>query len=199
MNEVILNGIIKDIEYSHTIDGVDFNKAKLICKRDDGREDNINLRFKSFSCQYKDGNEIALVGNIRSYSYIGDDDRNKVMIYVFTYFNHPEGDTEVHNKVIVEGRICKTNPLRKTRSGKHNLHMILANNLMTGDGKRLNSYIPCISWGKVARNLSELSVNTKLRLVGQLHSREHVKKYDDGTEEIRVAHELSIDSYEVIE
>ena len=199
MNEVTLKGILKNVEYSHTIDGVDFSKGILICTREDGREDNINIRFKSFSNIYKPDTEIAVTGNLRSYSYVGEDNNNKVLIYVFTYFNHPEGEREIINRVEIDGRICKMNPLRKTRSGKHNLHFIIANNLITGDNKRLNSYIPCISWGKLAKELSVLPVNTKLKLIGQLHSREHVKSYEDGTQEIRVAHELSIDSYEVIE
>ena len=198
LNEIVLKGVLRDVEYSHTIDGVDFNKASIVCKREDGREDNINLRFKSFSNMYKEDDEVELVGNIRSYSYQGDDNKNKVMIYVFTYFNHPDGDAEMNNHAEIDGRVCKMNPLRKTRSGKHNLHFIVANNLLTGDGKRLNSYIPCIAWGKVARELSEMPVNTKLKIIGELHSREHIKSYEDGTSEIRVAHEVSVDSYEVL-
>lgn len=197
MNSVILKGKLQDIQYSHTIDTVDFHKARLVCKREDGREDIVNVRFKSFSNTYRDGAEVNIEGNLRSYSYV-EDNTNKVLIYVFTYFNLPESDEDISNRVEIDGRICKMNPLRKTRSGKHNLHFILANNLSTGEGKRLNSYIPCIAWGKLARELCELPVNTKVKLVGQIHSREHVKHHDDGTQEIRVAHELAIDGYEVI-
>ena len=198
MNRVVLKGKLQDIQYSHTIDVVDFHKARLICKREDGREDTVNIRFKSFSNTYREGAEVELEGNLRSYSYKDEDDINKVLIYVFTYFNLPESDEEITNRVEIDGRICKMNPLRKTRSGKHNLHFILANNLSTGDGKRLNSYIPCIVWGKLARELCELPVNTQIKLTGQIHSREHVKQHEDGTQEIRVAHELAVDGYEVI-
>lgn len=200
MNNVTLSGILKDIQHSHEIDGVTFDKAKLLVKRENGVEDIINLRFKSFSNVYKDNDEVTLKGNIRSYSYKVSEDKNKVIIYVFTYFDKPEEEEIDNNKVVLDGRICKINPIRTTRTGKHNIHLILANNLVfEGQSRRLNSYIPCIAWGKVAKDLAELSVNTKISVNGTIHSREHKKTYPDGNVEIRVAHELLIDSFEVIE
>jgi single-stranded DNA-binding protein len=92
------------------------------------------------------------------------------------------------------------NELRKTRSGKHNVHFIVANNLVSADSsKRLNSYIPCIAWGNLAIQLSQLPVNTKIKIDGELHSREHTKAHEDGSVEIRVAHELMVTSFEVLE
>ena len=200
MNDVILKGILKDIQHSHEIDDITFDKAKLLVKRDNGVEDIINLRFKSFSNVYKDNDEIIIKGNLRSYSYKVSEDKNKVIIYVFTYFDKPEEDTTLNNSVQLDGRICKIDSIRTTRTGKHNLHLILANNLiLEGQSRRLNSYIPCIAWGKVAKELSTLDVNTKISVQGAIHSREHKKKYPDGNVEIRVAHELLIESFEVIE
>lgn len=195
-----MNGILKDVQPSHNIDGIDFDKAKLICKRDDGKEDVINLRFKSFSNKYKNNDEIFIRGNLRSYSYKVNENRNKVVIYVFTYFDAPEIDDVINNRVTIDGRICKINELRTTQNGKHNIHFIIANNLISADNsKRLNSYIPCIAWGNMAKSLSKLSVNTKLRLVGRLQYREHKKVHDDGEIEIRGAHELVITDYEVLD
>lgn len=200
INDVFLTGIIKEIEHSHDIDGISFDKAKLLCKRSNGQEDTINLRFKSFSNHYSENDEIVLKGNIRSYSHKTEDGKNKVTIYVFTYFDESEDVFEGNNVVHITGRICKMNELRKTRTNKNNVHFIVANNLISGDtGKRLNSYIPCIAWDKLAVDLSKLPVNSKVDLIGQLHSREHTKTYEDGTKEIRVAHELMIEAFEVLE
>ena len=197
MNEIILSGTIKNIQHSHSIGEVEFDKAQLICTRDNGREDVINLKFKSFSNPYKNNEQISIKGNIRSYSYKTEDDGNRVMIYVFTYFDQPSQE-EVDGAKI-DGRICKINPLRKTKSGKQNIHFIIANNLYSQDNtKRLNSYIPCIAWGSVAKKIQDLSVNTKIKLIGQLHSREHKKRMDNGELEIRLAHEFVVTSFEVI-
>lgn len=200
MNDIVLRGILKDIEPSHNIDGISFDKAKLIAKRNNGDEDVINLRFKSFSNRYKENDEVTLQGNIRSYSYKVSEDKNKVVIYVFTYFDEPEEIEEgVTNKVVIDGRICKINELRTNKNNRQNIHFIVANNLMSGDGtKRLNSYIPCIAWNNLARELSKLSVNTKIQLKGELHSREHKKVHENGDVEIRVAHELLVLGYEVL-
>ena len=197
MNEIILSGTIKNIQHSHSIGEVEFDKAQLICTRDNGREDVINLKFKSFSNPYKNNEQISIKGNIRSYSYKTEDDGNRVIIYVFTYFDQPSQE-EVDGAKI-DGRICKINPLRKTKSGKQNIHFIIANNLHSQDNtKRLNSYIPCIAWGSVAKKIQDLSVNTKIKLIGQLHSREHKKRMDNGELEIRLAHEFVVTSFEVI-
>ena len=79
MNRIVLRGIIRDIEPSHTIDDINFNKAKVICQRENGQEDIINLRFKSFSNRYKENDEICISGNIRSYSYKVNEETNKVV------------------------------------------------------------------------------------------------------------------------
>jgi hypothetical protein len=200
MNEINLKGIIKDIQPSHSIDDISFYKAKLLCKRPNGAEDVINLRFKEFSNKYKDNDEICLSGNIRSYSYKTSEDKNKVVIYVFTYFDIPEEMPDTNNFATLDGRICKINDLRTTKNGKHNIHFILANNLISSNNsKRLNSYIPCIAWGSTAKKLSELDINTRLKVIGELHSREHKKIHEDGNIEIRVAHEFLVTGYEVIE
>lgn len=205
MNKItIRKGILKNIQYSHTIKDVEYNKADLIVKRKDGKEDLINIRFKKFSNNYKENDEIDLTGNIRSYSQHLDSGKNSVELYVFTYFDQPEDVVEDENTptnlVEIDGRICKKDELRKTQSGKHNLHFVIANNIITNDkSQKLNSYLPTIAWGKIAREMSKLPISTKVKIVGELHSREYKKELGNGDIEIRVARELVVNSYEVIE
>ena len=202
MNSIKLKGIITNIQPSHVIQDIEFNKANLIVRRPNGKEDTLNIRFKKFSNPYVDNQEITLSGNVRSYSSRLPDGKNKVDLYIFTYFDQPElndHDQEEVNRLDMDGRICKIEPLRVTKDGKNNIHLILANNLIVSNGsKKLNSYVPCIAWGDEAVKLSQLPINTKLKIVGELHSREYRKNLPDGEFEIRVAHECVINSFEIV-
>jgi hypothetical protein len=191
---VILKGIIQDIEYSHTIGDVEYEKANVIVRNSNGKQSILTLQFKKFSGNVKDGEYVSLVGNIRSYSRKISENKNKVNVYVFTYFDVPDDkfcSEEIENQVLLDGRICKLEPLRKLQDGKCNIHFILANNIEQ-NGNKLNSYIPCIAWGKTAKQIAELSKNDKLAIVGELRSREYKKPLQDGEFEIRVAHELVV-------
>lgn len=204
MNEVILHGIIRDITSSHVINNVEYDQANLIVKRHDGKEDILSLKFKKFTNVYKDGDEIDLIGNLRSYSKKVDENKNKVSLYVFTYFDTPATDTEnyedITNQVIIDGRICKTDEVRLTTNGKSNIHFVLANNIISVDGnKKLNNYIPCVAWGKLAYELEKLLVSDKVIIKGELHSRTYKKQLPNDEIEIKTAHELVVKELTKIE
>lgn len=197
MNSIVLKGLLRNIQPSHTIGDIEYEQADLIVSRKGGKEDVVSLKFKKFCNKYSEGDLVELRGNLRSYSKKLEDGKNKVNLYVFTYFDIPE--TEDTNRVELDGRICKIDEIRTTKDGKNNIHLILANNLIIEDtNQKLNSYVPCIGWGKIAKELQKLSVNTKLKIVGELHSREYKKMMSDGTFEFKVAHECVIQSFEVI-
>ena len=201
MNNIILHGIIKNIEYSHNIKDIEFYKANLLVSRGNGKEDLLNIKFKRFSLPYNENQDIYLQGNIRTYSQRLDT-KNKVDVYVFTYFDIPEvseDDKELINYLDVDGRICKIEELKITSSKKQVIHFILANNIITQNGQKINTYIPMVAWGKLAIKLSNLHVNNKIRVVGQMHSRLYNKQLDDGEIEIRTAHEGVALDVEVIE
>ena len=195
MNEIKLCGILRNIESSHNIGDIEYDKADLIVPREkNGIDDIIGIRFKRFSNPYKDGDTVEITGNVRSYSRHLEDGSNKVSVYVFTYFDKPENSDEVNNEFIVDGRICKIENIRTLTNGKKNIHFIVANNLCVSDNKKLNSYLPCIAWGKTAQEISKLKVNDKVKISGRLQSREYKKYISDNDFEIRVAHELYVES-----
>ena len=201
MNEIKLRGYIKDIQYSHTINGVDYNKANLIVpNRHTHDDDIISLCFKSNTNRYNVGDLIELSGNIRSYSRKLNDSKNKVDIYVFTYFDLPEtnDDKEVINEVEIDGRICKMDELRSHTSGPQSLSFILANNIILSDGKgKINTYLPVVCWGKDATAISSYPIGTFLTIKGSLQSRIYRKQIDDSIE-LRLAHELVLSDYEIL-
>lgn len=202
MNTIRLKGVLRDIQESHKINDIEFCKAHLIVPKSNGFEDVLNIRFKKYSNPYTEDQLVTLSGNVRSYSSRLDSGKNKVELYVFTYFDQPdldENDQEYTNYLDLDGRICKIDKIRDSKTGKKNIHFIIANNLIVSNGeKKLNSYIPCIAWGDVAEKIANMSVNTPVRLTGGLHSRNYKKYMPDGSFEFRVAHEVEVTSVEVI-
>lgn len=202
MNEIKLNGYLKNIQPSHTIGNVYYDRADLVVPRPNGKEDIVRLVFKRYSNTYNEDDFISLTGNVRSYSAKDDNDRNKVSIYVFTYFDVPEEriDDDKHIDYVIDGRICKIDPIRTTSNDRMNIHFILANNLIVSDGDRkLNAYLPCIAWGSLAKRISNLKVSDKITIRGRIHSREYVHNDDNGETEIKVAHELLVTDFEINE
>ena len=61
-----------------------------------------------------------------------------------------------------------------------------------------SDYIPCIIWGRNARFASGFEIGTHLRINGRIQSREYTKCYPDGTEETRIAYEVSVSRVEEI-
>ena len=115
---------------------------------------------------------------------------------MFTYFDFPEQEElqGFKNQFLIDGRICKVEPIRVLDNDKSLIHFTLANNIMAG-GKKLNSYLPCIAWGQVAKRVEKLNKNDFIFAIGELKSREYKKPLDDGQFEIRVAHELLITDF----
>ena len=198
MNNIILKVLIRNIQPSHKIKDIEYDQADLVVSRKNGKDDIITIKFKKYSNKYKEGDFVELIGNIRSYSQKLNNGKNKVNLYVFTYFDIP--NSEETNRFLLDGRICKIEPLRITKDGKPNIHFILANNLIIEEtNQKLNSYLPCIAWGNLAKKIERLKINDKVSLEGEFHSREYKKMINEDEFEFRVAHELVINAFEVIE
>lgn len=196
MNKISLRGFLRDIEYSHNIGEIEYEKANLICPNTSGRDDDIiSLKYKKYSNKYKEGDFIELEGNLRSYS-TSNNGKNTVQIYVFTYFDLP--DVISSNNTEIDGRICKIDDLKQTYYNKKYLHFTLANNIFSGD-KKINNYIPCICYDNIANELSKCGVNTKLNISGEFHSHCYKKYISDTEFEYRIAHELLVKTYEIVE
>lgn len=190
MNEIVLRGFFRDIEFSHYQGNVEYEKANLICPRAGGKEEDIiSLRYKKYSNKYKEGDFIELKGNLRSYS-AQTGDKNTVQIYVFTYFDKPE---EIYNNLLkLDGRICKIGELRYSKNNTPYVHFILANNIFTPDGKKINSYIPCICYSDNALKIVSLGISSQIQITGEFHSHVYKKILSSGEIEFRIAHEVTI-------
>ena len=195
MNQIILKGVIDNIEYSHTINNIEYNKADLIVLKEGADYDILPLRFKAYNNTYMNGQQIILMGNVRSYSEQIEGGKNKVHLYVFTYFDIPE--EEFANDLLVDGRICKIENIRVSKLGRSHLHFILANNIISEKShQKLNTYLPCVAFGDVAETLANLQVSDQIQIHGKLNSRKYIKKYSDGSEEEKIAYEVLVYDFE---
>lgn len=194
MNKIILNGYIRNVKDSHVINNIEYQSADMIVNSSGATEDIIKLVFKKCNYIPCDNDVLSLEGSVRSYSQ-QKNGKNNVDIYVSTYFDKPTSDNE-NNKVFLDGRICKIDQLRTTNTGKLNFHAILANNIYVASSNlKINNYLPLVFWGKLAQQASNLNVNDKILLEGQLHSRTYTKTLDNDEKEIRMAHEIVVLNY----
>ena len=199
MNDIYLRGKLVDMSYSHTVENTDYDRASLVVPdQNKGLESIIELKFKHYcNTSYQVGDEIMVKGNVRSYS-TRDKDTNHVQIYVYTYFDDVDEDIEWTNHFDITGRICKKdNCISKTKKGKDVIRFIIANNIIQ-NGSKINSYLPCVAWGKVAKHINSLPISTEIRIRGELKSRTYTKPINDNELEFRVAHQLNVIELEEI-
>ncbi len=200
MNKITIQGIIKDIQFSHIVAEIEYYKANVLVKRENDKEDIIPVKFKRFCNKFNDGDTVTFIGQLRTYSDTDENGINHVHPYVFTYFDTPElvaeDGTELYlrsnNYVQLDGNICKKGELRKTKTGLDVLDFTIANNIKNGTST-FNIYMPVVAWGKQAKQISKLSIGDKLNIVGHFTSRTYKKKTNENDFEYRIAYEINVD------
>lgn len=187
MNKIKLAGtVVSNVELSHTFFGENFYKFDIEGERTSGNTDKIPCIVPQMLVgDIKEGAKISLNGEIRSrneHDKIGTHCRLAVFVTeVSDYCGYDE------NSVELEGFICKEPKYRKTPAGREICDVLIASNRKT----HKSDYIPCIAWGRNARRSASMNISDKVMLVGRFQSREYIKKYEDGTEEIKTALEVS--------
>ena len=189
MNKIQLQGILKDIEYSHMVGDIEYFKASLICSQK-GKENIIPIKFKRFCNKYNEGDFISLTGNIRTYSVKDEKGKIHVNPYIFTYFDIPEEGNQI-NLLSLDGNICKKGDLRKTETGLDVLDFVLANNIKSNN-QVFNTYVPVVAWGKQAKEISKLNIGDYLNIEGHFSSRTYKKQNETGFD-LKIAFEVNVD------
>ena len=194
MNKIVLAGtVVDEPTFSHEVYGEKFYHFCLSSSRESGTCDVLPCIISEIlKKDIEAGTEIKVLGEIRTRN-VHDNNKSHLEITVFVknVFQH-EKDA---NYVEVEGFLCKQPIYRETPLGRQVTDLLIANNRAYGK----SDYIPTIAWGRNAIKTSELEVGTRVKVFGRLQSREYVKKLEDGTEETRVAYELSANRVDVAE
>ena len=187
-NQITLRGQLQSLpEFSHENHGRKFFRFFLEVARLSGALDTLPVIADEVILKELDpcgGAMLTVTGQIRSHN-IRADGKRRLLIFVFADSVIAE-DGEPINEVILEGPICKEPIYRRTPLGREICDVMLA----VPRGYNRADYLPCILWGKVAKEISGCVIRDRVRICGRMQSRSYTKVTDDGPQE-RIAYEIS--------
>lgn len=190
-NLVTLSGkISEDPVFSHQVFGEGFYETKMEVERLSTQKDVIPVTISERLIQevgLEKGDYLTFEGQFRSYNKIIDG-KSKLMLTVFVRECSDNPLKENENVIELTGYVCKP-PVYRTTPFKREIADVL---IAVNRAYNKSDYIPCIAWGRNARFASRLEVGDKVELVGRIQSREYQKILEDGSQEVRVAYEISL-------
>ena len=202
-NKVYATGtIMTEFEFSHSVRSKKFYCSKIAIKRCSGNEDIIPLLVSERLINEEEnikGKLVNVTGQIRTHNRTGEDGKRHLDIYIFakSISNYKAKEEEGRNKVCFDGFICRKPIFRVTPAGKIITEVLVAVNRPHSQ----SAYIPCITWGKVARWTRNLRVGDKIRVRdGRIQSREYFKrKFPDSEEgDYKETYEVSVLKVELV-
>ena len=198
----IIGEVVSEFTFSHEVFGEGFYIANVSVNRLSDMVDIIPLmiseRLIDVTKDYR-GMKIEVSGQFRSYNK-HEETRNRLILSVFvreiSVLDDEEGEAENKpNQIYLDGYICKQPVYRKTPLGREIADLLLAVNRPYGK----SDYIPCILWGRNAKFCENIETGAMVKLSGRIQSRKYEKKQADGTVEEKVAYELSVSKFSVID
>lgn len=190
-NKVYLSGTLEsEPVFSHELYGEGFYEFTLRVPRLSEQSDVIPITISERLLGEKNlvkGTKISFYGQFRSFNKLVGE-KSKLMLTVFVRDFLDEDEEANPNVTELTGYVCKQPMYRTTPFNREICDLLIAVNRAYDK----SDYIPCIAWGRNARFVKEMAVGQKLSLSGRIQSREYTKKLPDGSSEIRVAYELSV-------
>ena len=174
--------------FSHINHGMSFYKFALSIDRLSGQADVLTVIAPDTLLQQFPlclDEFVTVEGQLRSFnnkSGVG----HRLIISVFARTLTKEGHLPF-NQIQLSGILCKTPNLRHTPLGREICDIILAVNRRYGRA----DYLPCIAWGMVAQQVSQMSVGSRLTVEGRVQSRTYTKNVA-GISTEHTAYEVSI-------
>ena len=195
--------IVEEPIFSHEIYDEKFYKFYIQTKRLSDYSDKlpviISERLIDMN-ELKNGIIVKISGQFRSYNQINSNENNgksKLVLSIFAKEIEKTDDEEVLtlNDTTLIGFICKKPIYRKTPLGREIADVLIAVNR----SYKKSDYIPCLLWGRNAKFCDTLSVGSMVKLSGRLQSRTYEKKNEDGSSIAKVAYEVSVSKFSLVE
>ena len=188
-NYVSLCGIPgSDPVYSHESRSDRFFTFPLEIARLSGTTDRIPIVLRESQLErlpFSSADRIEIEGELRSFNNRSGVGR-RLVISVFAREIGIAAQTVWKNSAELSGTLCRPPVYRSTPMGREITDLMLAVNRPYGR----SDYLPCIVWGRFAREASVWDVGTRVHIVGRIQSREYIKNLD-GKALRRVAYEVS--------
>lgn len=194
MNEVVFVGTaVNNPTYSHTTNGRDFYIFTISVKRNSDYCDMLECIVPgNLSERIVEGKRIKLLGQVRTRHYITNG-KSKLEIRALCNKVYDENiPAKDINMVTVTGFVCQEIKERRTPKGR-----LIADVMLSCERYTVGTcdYVPCIVWGKQVKIALLTEVGAEVEVKGRMQSREYLKRYLDGREEIKTAYEVSVGSF----
>ena len=187
-NTVTLRGSLQALpQLSHENHGKRFFRFCLEVPRLSGAVDTLPIIAEESILNTIDptaGEMITVLGQIRSHNSREDGTR-RLLIFVYAGSLIVEDGPPI-NEVTISGPLCKEPVYRRTPLGREICDVMLA----VPRAFHRADYLPCILWGRTAREVADCHVRDHITICGRLQSRIYTKLKEDGPEE-RIAYEVS--------
>ena len=188
VNNITLRGILCQLPvFSHENHGRRFWRFSLEVERLSGALDTLPVIAEEQLIMNIDptaGEMLTVTGQVRSHNQPTDTGR-RLLIFVFATSIVAEDGPPINN-VVLEGPLCREPVFRRTPLGRQICDAMLA----LPRAFRRADYLPCILWGRTAREIADCHTGERIRIEGRLQSRIYTKLTEDGAIE-RTAYEIS--------
>ena len=187
-NQIILRGSLVDLpQFSHENHRKRFYRFTLCVPRLSGAEDLLPVVASEQVLEQMDlsgGTMLRIEGQIRTHN-VRENGARRLLIFVFAAsVTAQEG--EPINDVLLQGPLCRDASYRRTPLGREICDVMLA----VPRAFHRADYLPCILWGRVAKEAAQMQTGEILRISGRLQSRIYTKLTEEGRQE-RTAYEVS--------
>ncbi len=187
-NQIILRGSLVELpQFSHENHRKRFYRFTLCVPRLSGAEDLLPVIASEQVLEKMDlsgGTMLRIEGQIRTHN-IRENGARRLLIFVFASSVTAE-EGEPINDVLLQGPLCRDASYRHTPLGREICDVMLA----VPRAFRRADYLPCILWGRIAKDAADLQTGQVLRISGRLQSRVYTKLTEEGRQE-RTAYEVS--------